>query len=53
MYLVTPAGILPGDRFEVSDPLVLLLPYQEVFERVLDAEVDKWSRPLERVAVSA
>jgi hypothetical protein len=43
LYSVTTAGIVRADWIETADPLRLLLPYQEIFEKVLDHEVQKWN----------
>jgi hypothetical protein len=43
LYSITTAGIVRADWMETADPLRLLLPYQEIFEKVLDYEVQKWN----------
>ena len=43
LYSVTTAGILRADWLDIPDPLRLLYPYQEIFVKVLDHEVQRWS----------
>lgn len=53
LYSVTPGSISPANWFEISDPLRLLYPYQDIFMKVLDAEVQRWSKTVEPAAVGA
>jgi hypothetical protein len=43
LYTVTSSGVLRGGvGSQVSDPLELLYPYQQVLEKVLDRQVNAW-----------
>jgi hypothetical protein len=48
LYSVTLEGILRADWFDLPDPLRLVYPYQQIFEKVLDRELERWSMPAEQ-----
>ena len=53
LYSITTAGMLVPNPFETPDPLRLLYPYQDVFMKVLDGELQRWNKALEMTTAVA